>query len=358
MALTELYNITITQALKWLISPSSPVKISLGVMLRNLSWIRRFMKIEDENYSVYLETLRNLGKYSMTVLTEVIEREKIECNMIKNGVIEAYSNHANLEEAWEDAKHKLGKDDIEYLGKDELPKFLQNLAGGILYKRDACLSPDLLIEKLTEILKSNNVEIMQNTKINKILIKDNRSIQGVVSVGDGMIYADNVVITAGPWSGLLLKQLKIPLALMPAKGYALITRLKDGVEINIPVMFEEYGVALNPSRSPYIRITGFFELFGFDKTIRDNRIEAIFNIASNHVKGIADSEIVEKAAALRPCPANRIPIITRHNKIQGLYIATGHCRLGMTFAAGTGDIVSRLVSGDGLPFDISVFSLS
>ena len=351
MALAELHRIEIRRAIRWLLDAASPVKVNPSQLLREIKWILDFMRMSNIKLEEALEVLRKLGELSISTLERIIKEEKIECRYSRVGVVEVYVSGANLEEAWDTVRKRLSADRVKLLNRDSLPPFVKDVAGGILYVGDACLAPDLLIDSLVGLLRSvYEVKVMSKTEVYSISTDANS-----LTTSAGELAFGDLVVSAGPWTGDLLKSIGASFKVVPAKGYCVILRKKDS-GVDMPLMFEEYGVAVNPSNSPLIRLTGFFELAGFDKSIPEARIEQILGRVFSHVPELGGAEVVASFSGLRPCLSFRLPITARHPRYRNLYIATGHCRLGITLAAGSAELVSRMIAGEELPFDASVLS--
>ncbi|HIQ30388.1 MAG TPA: FAD-binding oxidoreductase [Candidatus Caldiarchaeum subterraneum] len=353
MAVTELYKIELKKALEWLLNPSSPIKVKPAILLKELKWILHFMRMHGIKREEGLEALRKLGELSMNTLERIISVENIECKFMRKGVMEVYVNENSLHATYEEAENIIPKEYFTLVSESEIPYFLRNVAGGILYLKDACLSPDLFLDGLSNTLaEMNQVTILNKNEVTSIMPVNST----LKTAGGAEIRYRNLVIAAGPWSRGLLSGLGTKLKVLPAKGYCILLHKPD-CSIEIPLMLEEYGIGVNPCNAPIIRITGFFELSGFDKSIPRERLELIMRRVSYHIPVLAGAEVLEQASGLRPCVSRRIPVISQHAKFRNIYIITGHCRLGMTLSSGSAELVSRMIAGEELPFDISLFSL-
>ncbi len=353
MAATELYKIELRKALEWLLNPDSPVKVKPALLLKNLKWIVDFMRMHGIKQEESVHAIRKLGELSVNVLESIISKEKIECKFRRKGVMEVYTDENSLKQAWEETEKIVSKEHVKLVPKDDMPDFIHHAAGGILYMNDACLAPDLFLDGLNiSLIKTNKITFLRRTEVTNVIPENN-----VVETSKGHhIRYDSLVIAAGSWSGGILSKLGIKLKVVPAKGYCILFH-RPSSGINVPLMFEEYGIGVNPCNAPTIRVTGFFELTGFDKTLQMERLESIKRRMRYHIPVLANASIMEQNSGLRPCVSRRIPVIARHTRFRNIYVSTGHCRLGMTLSAGSAELISRMITGVNLPFDIDVFSL-
>jgi D-amino-acid dehydrogenase len=59
----------------------------------------------------------------------------------------------------------------------------------------------------------------------------------------------------------------------------------------------------------------------------------------------------------RPCSADGLPYIGRIKRYDNVVIATGHSMLGLSLGAGTGKLVSELISEQETSIDLSPFAV-
>jgi len=102
---------------------------------------------------------------------------------------------------------------------------------------------------------------------------------------------------------------------------------------------------------------------GFDTTVTVGAVHDLLRDAREVLPGIAELELVETHAGLRPGSPDNAPIIGPAPGVGGLVIATGHYRNGVLLAPVTADAVAELVvSGHSPaaigPFDPGRFSCS
>jgi len=86
-----------------------------------------------------------------------------------------------------------------------------------------------------------------------------------------------------------------------------------------------------------------------DNPTRDNKnLDRLLNILRTHIKEFDRCETrkpVEIGIRFRPCSTDLLPIIENLQSIS-VYIATSHCRYGVTLAPVTAAIISSIILGE------------
>jgi glycine oxidase len=94
---------------------------------------------------------------------------------------------------------------------------------------------------------------------------------------------------------------------------------------------------------------------GFDTTVTAGGVHELLREAYRLIPEIAELELAETTAGLRPGTPDNAPLIGS-GAIDGLLIATGHFRNGVLQAPLTADCVGALLAGERPPFDLEPFS--
>lgn len=289
MGTHEFQSIGVSQALRWLFSPSSPIRVGSRQLLSKTGWILSFMRGgEEQNRESRLLALKRLANHSINMLEQVIARENIECDYIRRGVVEAYRTEREFRQAADSVRNALKEGSAVEIVEDPsaLPTHLTNVYGAIYYKNDAALSPDKLTQALAQVLREQGVNIIEETEASAFHVDGSRIYS--ITTRREQIKAEAFALTAGPWTDQLLSLLGLDLRLMPAKGYVVMLDSRDMKHLEIPVMFREDGVAVNQADINRVRATGFFELVGYDKTASPARLEQIRRVVVRHIPALAE----------------------------------------------------------------------
>jgi glycine oxidase len=87
------------------------------------------------------------------------------------------------------------------------------------------------------------------------------------------------------------------------------------------------------------------EELGFDTRITAGGVYELLREAYRALPQIAELELVETIAGLRPTTPDNVPLIG-YGAIDGLVLATGHFRNGILLAPVTGERIAALLAGD------------
>jgi len=87
---------------------------------------------------------------------------------------------------------------------------------------------------------------------------------------------------------------------------------------------------------------------GWDTAVTAGAVYELLREAEEVVPGVAELELVEAQAGLRPATPDNAPAIGP-GALAGLHWATGHYRNGILLAPVTADLVAAVVAGGPLP---------
>jgi glycine oxidase len=115
-------------------------------------------------------------------------------------------------------------------------------------------------------------------------------------------------------------------------------------------------VYLIPRSNGLLAIGATLEEAGFDKQTVPETIKRLHQSALELLPELKDGRILEAWAGLRPGTPDSLPILGA-TAIAGYYVAAGHYRDGILLAPATAKIMTQLISGARLDFDLDRFSL-
>ena len=167
-----------------------------------------------------------------------------------------------------------------------------------------------------------------------------------VGLADGSrVEADRVVLAAGAWSS---RRLAKRLAVRPVKGQTL--RLRGPLPATRIIRSEHVYVVPRASGETVVGAT--VEDAGYDETPTDAATELLLRQAIRAVPAVAELELVEAVASLRPGTPDDGPLI---GEWEGLLVACGHFRNGILLAPVTAEAVAALLTGDPPPPETLAF---
>ncbi len=151
------------------------------------------------------------------------------------------------------------------------------------------------------------------------------------------VAARRVVVAAGAWSGELAG---VPVR--PLKGQLL--RLLDPAGPGLVERVLRFSTGYVVPRGDGRYVVGVTsEERGFDTVVTAGAVYEILRDAGELVPGIAELELEEAIAGLRPATPDNLPLVGEDG---GLLWATGHGRDGVMLAPLTADLVAGLLAGD------------
>ena len=172
-------------------------------------------------------------------------------------------------------------------------------------------------------------------------IRDAERIAGV-HTAQGDIYADQVVLAAGAWSGELMKTLGVELPVVPVKGQMILYKCREDF---LPAIVLAKGRYAIPRRDGHVLIGSTLEHAGFDKTPTDEALASLKASAIELLPALADAEVVGHWAGLRPGSPEGIPFIGPVPDHDGLWLNCGHYRNGLVLAPASCQLLADLMLG-------------
>jgi len=167
----------------------------------------------------------------------------------------------------------------------------------------------------------------------------------VVLADGSKVNADRVVLAAGAWTARRLAPL---LPVRPVKGQTL--RLRGPLPATRIIRSED--VYIVPRASGETVLGATVEEAGYDETPTDEATRLLLRQAIRAVPAVAELDLVEAVAGLRPGTPDDGPLI---GEWDGFVVATGHFRNGILLAPITADAVAALLTGDEPPSETAPF---
>jgi D-amino-acid dehydrogenase len=185
---------------------------------------------------------------------------------------------------------------------------------------------------------------------------DSEKVTGITT-SIGRLTADAYVGAMGSYTPLLVAPLGIRLPVYPIKGYSLTVPITDEAVAPVStVMDETYKVATTRFEDR-IRVGGTAEIAGWDMTLRPHRRGPLDRSLRDLFPRAGDLSKASFWCGLRPMTPDGTPVIGKA-KFKNFYLSTGHGTLGWTMAAGSGRVLSDLISGTKPEIDTSDLDLS
>jgi glycine oxidase len=213
---------------------------------------------------------------------------------------------------------------------------------------EATVDPRLLTEALLVAAAQRDVVIRAGCAIESLLC-ERGACTGVLAAGGEKIEGQCVVMAAGTFCGSIKDcvaggegNLARYAPVRPVRGQLVALRSST---VKLKKVLRSQRGYLVPRRDGRIIAGSTLENAGFAKQVTPEGIRKILEGAKELAPALADAEIVEQWAGLRPDTPDHLPIVGP-TEMKGLLIATGHYRNGILLAPVTAKIMRDwIVSG-------------
>src|SRR5258705_2840000 len=203
-------------------------------------------------------------------------------------------------------------------------------------------------------LEKQGVKFYLNTEV-RSFEKNNGRIAAVITNTEN-IPCDELVIANGSWLGNISKLLGIKMLMQPGKGYSIVYNELEK-NLQYPSILVDDRTATTPINK-WLRIGGTMELSGHSDNILPKRVMAIYNAFKKYypTMNFPGPDIAKAWFGYRPVTPDGMPYIGRHNKYKNLLYAGGHAMLGVSAAAGTGQLIKEIIAGEEPAIGLTAFN--
>ena len=177
-----------------------------------------------------------------------------------------------------------------------------------------------------------------------------------VRLGDGTrLAADEVVLCAGAYTARLSKKLGEPIPLETERGYH--TQIaKPGISMRHSIIWPARAFMVTPTAGG-IRVGGTVEMAGLDAAPDYRRAKITVKRAREALPNLRVEDTTEWMGH-RPALPDTVPVMSASAKTPGVYYATGHGHLGLTYAATCARLMGQLVTGERPELDLHPYRIN
>nr|WP_298414623.1 glycine oxidase ThiO [uncultured Halomonas sp.] len=247
---------------------------------------------------------------------------------------------------------------IEWAQRMDKP--LERVDASFLYDKEPNLAPgftdalwmptlgSIRNPRLGQALRARLQSLSNVTLREHVAVERLRRQEGGVQVetGEGPLTAGRVILCGGAWTGQLLKTLGLELPVHPVKGQMMVFNtppMSDGRLLLERVVLAD-GRYLIPRADGQVLVGSTLEHADFDKTPTDQARASLYESAVAMLPALAQCEVEQHWAGLRPGSPQGIPFIGPVPGIEGLFVNAGHYRNGLVLApAATRLLVDQLL---------------
>jgi len=342
------------KAIKWLFMHHRPLvirpKIDPAMILWGLALLRNCTAARYEHNKARMLAL---AQYSRTCLEQLRTDTNIQYDQRMKGTLQLFRTQKQLDGTAADIavlkRFDVGYELLDRAGciaaEPALAHVPEKIMGGLRLVGDETGDCFMFTKALANLARQRGVEFLFGHSITGL----EQGASGIAAVrvtgpsGTTRITGDAFVMAMGSYSPILARQLGLSLPVYPVKGYSLTLPVLD--EDGAPqstVMDETFKVAVTRLGNR-VRVGGTAELTGYNLKLRESRRQTLNHVVTDLFPRAGDVSKASFWTGLRPMTPDGPPVIGK-SKIANLWFNTGHGTLGWTMAAGSGRLLSDLIS--------------
>ncbi|WP_081159809.1 NAD(P)/FAD-dependent oxidoreductase [Ensifer aridi] len=342
----------------WMLDPEGPVRVRPGYMPKLLPWFARFVAASRPSKLRQLEAEGAvLCKRVYDDLLPLLRETGLEGELTEEGCLSLYSNeaefsadreHIEILERFDFPHRRLTGSEARELE----PELSDSIGIAVLFPQNRSLrDPFRLVQSLGQRFAELGGEFRRGAVAG---FDRSDRISAVRIVGGDPIAADEVVICAGAHSGILSKMLGEPMPLETERGYH-TQIMSPGISMRHSVIWPARAFMVTPTAGG-IRVGGTVEMAGLDAAPDYRRSKVTVRRAQTALPNLRCEDFSEWMGH-RPAFPDTVPVMSASAKTPGVFYATGHGHLGVTYAATTARLMGDLITGATPPVDMRPYRI-
>lgn len=345
----------------WMMNPQAPVTADPRHAVRMIPWFLRFLAAGRPN------RMREIEDAGASLATRALDDiRKLLADMNAPSLI---SDATCLQLYETEQAFRDGRDNLELMKRYGLD--YEVLTGGAIRAHEPLLTRAIVkavllpqnhfitdplgyVTRMAEDMQSRGGELLRGD-----VARVERDIRGVTAVllKDGRrIETDRLVVAAGMETADISRAMGEPIPLETERGYhTQIMAPGGGGDLRYSLIWPERAFMVTPTAGG-IRVGGSVEMAGLHRPPNWRRAR----ILVEHAKFAVPSLKVENTTEWmghRPATPDTIPVLSASAGTKGLFYATGHGHLGLTYSATTGIVMADLVMGRTPSVDLTPFRI-
>jgi glycine oxidase len=186
----------------------------------------------------------------------------------------------------------------------------------------------------------NRVALRPRCEVQAFVENDKRIL--AADTAAGRMTAGNFLVAAGAWTDSLLASIGCRLDIHPVRGQ--IALLNSGRPLLTRILLDgkQY---LVPRADGRVLVGSTEEDVGFEKRTTASAIAELLTFAQSLVPALANAEVEQCWAGLRPGSRDGLPFLGRVPGYDNLFVAAGHFRSGIQLSPVTGLVMKELIMG-------------
>ena len=297
---------------------------------------------KDEFTDFCAESLNLYTDYA----AEILDETGVDVELDKNGTLYTAFTEKDATEIYHRFEwQKRAGLRVEHLTAEETrraePFVSPDVRESLFFPNDWQVENRRLLHALQKYAELNRIKVTENAGINKLLIKNEKAIGAETETEK--YYGETTVLATGAWTSLIkAENLALP-RIRPIRGQ--VISFQTAKRLFHKVIYSPRGYIV-PRADGRILVGATVEDAGFDKSVTDAAIEFLREVATEISPSLANLEIAEKWAGLRPFAADSLPVLGEFGKIENLFIATAHYRNGILLAPLTAKIMAEKIANN------------
>lgn len=342
----------------WLLDPEGPVRIRPAYLPRLIPWFARFVAASRPG------RLRALELQGAALCARVYD--DLLPLLRETGLADQLSDQGCLSLYTDQAEFRADRDHIEILERygfahtvltgDQAralePELSPEIGMAVLFPQNRSLrDPYRLVTSLAERFTAAGGQI-ERAEVTGFDRSD--AIQALHLADGRRITVDEVVLCAGAYTGQLSKKLGEPMPLETERGYH-TQIMAPGITMRHSIIWPARAFMVTPTAGG-IRVGGTVEMAGLTAAPDWRRSKITVRRAQQALPNLACADVTEWMGH-RPALPDTVPVISASAKTRGVYYATGHGHLGVTYAATTARLIGDLITGATPPLDMRPYRI-
>ncbi|MGD8496580.1 MAG: FAD-dependent oxidoreductase [Gemmatimonadales bacterium] len=331
--------------------PLSPLYIPPRLDLRLWRWLLSFARhCSPAHVEHCRDVLAPLARATPGLFDEIADGVPAEGPPLgyrRDGYLEVYRTAGGASAAAHEAAFARGQGfTARRLEGDEArerePSLSNAVRGGFHYPESRYVDPYAFLLAVADDARAHGARLQGGMGVESVLTESGRVLG--VRTAEGDLDAAAVILATGAYSPDLFRELGCPLPVIPAKGYHvdLPADAPGTPPLDTACLLVETSVFCTPMPGR-LRLAGTLEFSGINEKMRRRRLEQLTRGARPFVDGLSAGSAMSEWCGLRPCTPDGLPVVGPLPGWRGVYAATGHAMLGLTFGPVTGELLAEQI---------------
>jgi D-amino-acid dehydrogenase len=343
----------------WMLDPEGPVRVRPSYMPKLVPWFLRFIAASRPSKLRELEAQgAALCAGALDDTLALLCETGLENQISEEGCLSLYTDEAEFKADREhiDILERFGFPH-EVIGRQAIralePELSDKIGLAVLFPQNRTMKDPYklvlaLAERFTAMggrMETGEVTgVVRGEGIREVALKDGRRFA-----------ADKVVICAGAYSAKLATMLGEPIPLETERGYH-TQIMAPGISMKHSIIWPARAFMVSPTAGG-IRVGGTVEMAGLEAAPDYRRSKVTVKRAKEALPNLRCEDFTEWMGH-RPALPDTVPILSASAKTKGVFYATGHGHLGLTYAATTARLMGDLITGAKPPVDLHPYRIN